>query len=30
MRPLSLRAHFVIGAIFWTFGLFGAAQVRKI
>ena len=23
MRPLSLRAHFVIGAVFWTFGLFG-------
>jgi len=27
MRPLSLRAHFVIGAIFWTFGLFGAAII---
>jgi signal transduction histidine kinase len=27
MRPLSLRTHFVIGAIFWTFGLFGLAIV---
>jgi signal transduction histidine kinase len=27
MRPLSLRAHFVIGAVFWTFGLFGLAIV---
>ena len=27
MRPLSIRAHFVIGAIFWTFGLFGAAII---
>ena len=27
MRPLSLRTHFVIGAVFWTFGLFGVAIV---
>jgi signal transduction histidine kinase len=27
MRPLSLRAHFLIGAMFWTFGLFGLAVV---
>jgi signal transduction histidine kinase len=27
MRPLSLRTHFVIGAVFWTFGLFGIAIV---
>jgi signal transduction histidine kinase len=27
MRPLSLRAHFVIGAAFWTFGLFGVAII---
>jgi len=27
MRPLSLRVHFVIGALFWTFGLFGLAIV---
>jgi signal transduction histidine kinase len=27
MRPLSLRAHLVIGAAFWTFGLFGLAIV---
>jgi signal transduction histidine kinase len=27
MRPLSLRAHFVIGAAFWTFGLFGLGIV---
>jgi signal transduction histidine kinase len=27
MRPLSLRAHFAIGAAFWTFGLFGLAIV---
>jgi signal transduction histidine kinase len=27
MRPMSLRAHFVIGAGLWTFGLFGFAIV---
>jgi signal transduction histidine kinase len=27
MRPLSLRAHLVIGAMFWTFGLFGLTIV---
>jgi signal transduction histidine kinase len=27
MRPLSLRVHFVIGAAFWTFGLFGLSIV---
>lgn len=27
MRPLSLRTHFLIGALFWTFGLFGLAIV---
>jgi signal transduction histidine kinase len=26
-RPLSLRAHLVIGAMFWTFGLFGLGIV---
>jgi signal transduction histidine kinase len=27
MRPLSLRAHFVLGAVFWTIGLFGLSTI---